>query len=88
MPVLIEGGIRVVDPSRFVAVVEAEACTACGTCLDRCYFSAITLGEDEGATAVVDPQRCMGCGLCLITCPGEALSLGEVRQRAFVPGAA
>jgi Pyruvate/2-oxoacid:ferredoxin oxidoreductase delta subunit len=88
MPVLIEGGIRVVDPSRFVAVVEAEACTACGTCLDRCYFSAITLAEDEGATAVVDPQRCMGCGLCLITCPGEALSLGEVRQPAFVPGAA
>ncbi|MBU4277761.1 MAG: 4Fe-4S dicluster domain-containing protein [Proteobacteria bacterium] len=88
MPVLIEGGIRVVDPSRFVAVVEAEECTACGACLERCYFSAISLGEQEGAPAMVDPERCMGCGLCLITCPTEALSLGEARSPAFVPGAA
>ncbi|MCB2193610.1 MAG: 4Fe-4S binding protein [Deltaproteobacteria bacterium] len=86
MPVLIEGGIRVVDPSRFVAVVDQQACTACGTCLDRCYFSAITLEDQEGAVAEVDPERCMGCGLCLVTCPGEALSLGEARRPSFIPG--
>ncbi|MBU1274152.1 MAG: 4Fe-4S binding protein [Proteobacteria bacterium] len=88
MPVLIEGGIRVIDPSRFVAVVDPQLCTGCETCLERCYFSAISLGEAEGATAVVDPERCMGCGLCLTTCPSEALNLGEARQPGFVPGAA
>ncbi len=88
MPVLIEGGIRVVDPSRFVAVVDAEECTGCGQCAERCYFSAISFPDGEGSPSLVDPQRCMGCGLCLVTCPTGAMSLGEVRERGFVPGAA
>ncbi|MCB2227131.1 MAG: 4Fe-4S binding protein [Desulfarculaceae bacterium] len=88
MPVLIEGGIRVVDPSRFVAVVDVEECVACGVCSERCYFSAVTTPEGEDAPRVVDPSRCMGCGLCLVTCPSGAISLQEAREKGFVPGAA
>lgn len=83
MPVLIEHGVSVVEPSRFAAQVDPELCTGCGTCLDRCYFSAITLEED--GIARIDETKCMGCGLCQVTCPAEALSMNEVRPRDFVP---
>ncbi len=88
MPVLIEGGIRVVDPSRFVAAVDAQECIGCGTCEERCYFSAISFPGGEDSPAVVDPERCMGCGLCLVTCPTGAITLSEAREKSFVPGAA
>jgi ferredoxin len=83
MPVLIEHNISVIEPSRFAAQVDPELCTACGSCLDRCYFSAITV--EEGVAATVEPTKCMGCGLCQVVCPTGAMSLAEVRERGFVP---
>ncbi len=83
MPILIEHGISVIEPSRFAPQVDTELCTACGTCLDRCYFSAITVQEDVAAT--VDVSKCMGCGLCQVTCPTGALTMQEVRDSSFVP---
>lgn len=75
---------KFVLPSRFEAVVDAELCSSCETCLDRCSFDAITMeGEDE--KAIVDAEECMGCGVCLVTCPTEALSLKEVKPEDFVP---
>jgi len=88
MPVLIKGGIHVVDPSRFVAQVDEEACSGCGLCHERCYFGAISFSEGEGSASVVDTAQCMGCGLCLVTCPEEAIDLDESREPGFVPGAA
>lgn len=83
MPILIKNNISVVEPSRFAAKVNPDLCTACGTCLDRCYFGAIAVQENEAAQ--VDEGRCMGCGLCQVTCPSGALSMEEVRGRDFVP---
>ena len=83
MPVLIEHNISVIEPSRFAAQVDADLCSSCGTCLERCYFGAINQEDDE--TAKVNPEKCMGCGLCQVTCPTEALSMVEVRPRDFVP---
>jgi len=83
MPVLIKHNISVIEPSRFAAQVDPDLCSSCGTCLDRCYFSAITQENDE--TAKVNPEKCMGCGLCQVTCPSEAISMAEVRPRDFVP---
>ncbi len=75
---------KFVVPSRFRAQADAEKCSACGICLDRCHFEAISL-EGERATAVVNAEKCMGCGVCLVTCPEEALTLEEVRPAEFVP---
>ncbi len=83
MPILIQKGISVVEPSRFAAAVDPTVCSSCGACLDRCYFTAITLG-DEGP-ALVDQTKCMGCGLCMVTCPTEAISMVEVRPKDYVP---
>ncbi|MDI6795298.1 MAG: 4Fe-4S binding protein [Desulfatibacillaceae bacterium] len=86
MPIMIEYGTKMVDPSRFLAVVDADACQGCGTCEDRCWFSAIIV-DAESAIAVVDADKCMGCGVCQVSCPEDAISLKEVRQKEFVPAA-
>jgi len=83
-PSLRTGLGKFVVPSRFEAQVDVELCSSCETCLERCYFEALSMeGEDE--TALVKPENCMGCGLCLVTCPEEAISLKEVRPADFVP---
>ncbi len=71
-------------PSRFVAVVDPDLCISCETCLDRCYFDAITM-DGENGTALVNEENCMGCGLCAVTCPSEAMNLKEARSEDFVP---
>ncbi|MCA1959442.1 MAG: 4Fe-4S binding protein [Desulfomonile sp.] len=83
MPILIEHNVSVIEPSRFAAEVDPEACTACGTCVDRCFFGAITTDGEAPAQVVAD--KCMGCGLCQVTCPADAISLREVRGTDFVP---
>ena len=83
MPVLLQYGISVIEPSRFAADIDAETCSACGTCKERCYFGAIEQEGDE--TATVNREKCLGCGLCQVTCPTEAISMVEVRGRDFVP---
>lgn len=75
---------RFVVPSRFAAKVDPDLCTACETCLERCYFEAISM-EGEGGSALVDQEKCMGCGLCVAGCPGGAIILEEIRPEEFVP---
>lgn len=58
--------------SDFRVVVDAESCTGCGICVERCQFGASSV--DDG-TCVVDYRRCVGCGLCVGACPGGALTL-------------
>jgi len=83
LPILIKGGIRVIDPSRFQARVDPDQCTACGACLERCYFGALQ-GEEEGRVQV-EGEKCIGCGLCRVVCPVEAITLEVVRPEEFVP---
>jgi NAD-dependent dihydropyrimidine dehydrogenase PreA subunit len=85
MPVLIKGGIRVVDPSRFTARVDAGLCTGCGTCHERCYFGAVSWEARDGEVSAIDAEKCMGCGLCQVTCPEHAIELTETRPESFVP---
>jgi ferredoxin len=60
---------------RTVAIVaKPESCIACGTCVETCARSAITLAE----TAVIDASICTGCGLCVSDCAYGALALAEV----------
>ncbi len=59
--------------SNHYAVVEADDCTGCETCIERCQMDAITMNADELAEIEVD--RCIGCGLCVTTCPTEAIKL-------------
>ena len=59
----------------FVMTVDADLCSGCGTCIDRCQFGALSLPDD---ICVVDSNRCIGCGVCAIVCPENALELIRV----------
>ncbi len=87
LPLVISEGLKICDPSRFVAEIEPEVCSSCETCLDRCYFNALELTETAGGseTMSVIGEKCMGCGLCQITCPEEAISMTTVREENFIP---
>jgi Fe-S-cluster-containing hydrogenase component 2 len=79
---VMKGPKKWVAPSRFEAVVDADLCTGCETCLERCIFDAITINED---LASVSGEKCLGCGVCTVSCPMEAIKLKEVRPADFVP---
>jgi len=51
-------GPQLCDPSRYRPEVDQDACNACGTCADRCWFEAVAV-EDAGS-ARVDAARCLG----------------------------
>jgi ferredoxin len=65
----------------FQAEVDAEACIACGDCLARCQFGALSIPDE---VCVVDEVRCVGCGVCATVCPTGALHL-ERRPEGEVP---
>ncbi|MBN2026541.1 MAG: 4Fe-4S binding protein [Actinobacteria bacterium] len=69
--------------STYRAVIDADECTACGTCLDRCQIDAIVEGEEY---MEVDEARCIGCGLCVPTCPADAIEMVP-KEDAVVPAA-
>ena len=75
-------GSKFTAPSRFAAAIDPDACTECGTCLERCFFNAIDL---EGNPPTIIEEECMGCGLCVATCPTEAICLNEVREESYIP---
>jgi len=65
--------------SRYAAVVDIESCTACGRCVRRCPFTAISLDvhddEQEKSHIAIDPDLCRGCGVCGTGCKETAISM-------------
>jgi uncharacterized protein (DUF362 family)/Pyruvate/2-oxoacid:ferredoxin oxidoreductase delta subunit len=49
-----------------------ELCTGCGTCVDQCPVSALSL---EGDFPVVNPEVCIACFCCQEVCPEKAMAL-------------
>ncbi len=60
--------------SYYYATIDADLCSGCGTCLERCQMAAIKQKDD---ILQVDLDRCIGCGLCVSTCPEEAIEFIE-----------
>ena len=58
--------------SDFRAVVDAEVCSACEDCQERCQFGALSIPDE---VCVVAEARCVGCGVCVIECSTGALSM-------------
>ncbi len=59
--------------ANYYAVIDAEMCSGCGTCRERCQVDAIS--EGLGGVSTVDRARCIGCGLCVTGCPNEVARL-------------
>jgi len=56
---------EVCDKGSQIEKTDIEKCTACGSCVDVCYFGARKM--DDEALAVVQ-DSCYGCGLCVDVC--------------------
>ena len=81
------GAIRVENG---VAVVDRDACKACGKCVEACPRHLITLipykakmavaccSADKGpVTMKACLAGCIGCGLCVKACPAQAVSVAD-----------
>ncbi len=77
-----EAGIaNVVARSAYVAQVDDSLCVACGICVEKCQFGAISVVD----FAEINPDRCVGCGLCTRACPETAISISIRPAEEILP---
>jgi ferredoxin len=69
------GNPHVIEKSNYVPVLDRDACSECGICVEVCPFGAWT--ED----LEFRPDKCLGCGVCEVNCPAEAISMKKVTDR-------
>jgi len=51
---------------------DPDLCTGCGTCIDQCPVSALSM---KGDLPCVDPDACITCFCCQEICPARAITL-------------
>jgi len=59
--------------SGFQPLFDADLCTACETCIERCPPEALSMGDD--GIPAVDLDRCFGCAVCASGCPSDAITM-------------
>ena len=52
---------------------DAEKCSLCGVCVEKCPFGALSMGE-KGITV---GDTCRMCGLCVRQCPEKAIKFEQ-----------
>lgn len=77
------GATPMVNSTNYLSLINADACTGCGICVDRCPVDAVSLNSDS--VAVREEEYCIGCGICARFCPEDAISLQEGMRRVYVP---
>jgi MinD superfamily P-loop ATPase len=62
------------------AIIDPEACTACGRCAEVCRFAAVRSGGGYS----IDALACEGCELCRRVCPADAIHMEPVINGAWM----
>lgn len=52
-------------------VWDAQRCTGCGTCAEKCHFHAMAV---VNGNVLIFDELCHACGVCTAVCPEEAIS--------------
>ena len=76
------GALPVHNSTYYLSVIDQEACTGCGICVERCPTDAIKLNDNQEAER--DESACFGCGICARFCPEGAISLKEGLRKVFL----
>jgi ferredoxin len=71
---------RCIGKANYISSIDEELCIACGTCVERCKFDAITIDE----FAQVTTDKCVGCGLCAVTCPEDAITMKRFEREEIL----
>ncbi len=77
-----EGGFPLINATHYLSVIDADRCSGCGTCVDRCPMDAIQIGASGKAER--EEASCFGCGVCARFCPEEAIALQEGERKVFI----
>ena len=77
-----DGTLPLINSTYHLAVIDAEACTGCGACVEWCPTDAIVMDEDGPASR--DENACLGCGVCARFCPETAIALKEGLRKVFI----
>jgi ferredoxin len=77
------GAVPMINSTNYLSIIDRDACTGCGICVERCPVDAISLDSDGLAVRV--EAYCIGCGICARFCPAGAISLQEGMRRVCVP---
>ena len=76
------GTLPLINSTFYLSVIDPQACTGCGICVERCPTDAISL--NEAGWAQRDESACLGCGVCSRFCPEEAIALKEGLRKVFI----
>ncbi|MEJ2100605.1 MAG: 4Fe-4S binding protein [Desulfobacterales bacterium] len=76
------GTLPMINSTFYLSVIDPEACTGCGICVERCPTDAISL--NEAGWAQREESACLGCGVCSRFCPEEAIALKEGLRKVFI----
>jgi Pyruvate/2-oxoacid:ferredoxin oxidoreductase delta subunit len=68
-----------ISKADFEPLVDADSCTGCGTCVERCPVNAITIKDD---LASINQDICLGCGQCATVCPLDSISMKRANKAA------
>ena len=78
------GAVEAPQRSNYRAVVDMDACTSCGDCVQRCPIGAIT--EESDGTPIFNREKCFGCGQCALICPVDAIEMEKLpEEERFYP---
>ena len=77
-----DGTLPMINSTYHLSIIDTDACTGCGTCIEWCPTDAIVL--DDGGIVRRDESACLGCGVCARFCPESAIALKEGLRKVFI----